>query len=405
MELLSMNSDGLTIRKIKADLVCPVTAPPIPNGVVTIDPNGRIVRIDRMEGHDPCTVEVFDGVLIPGFINTHCHLELSHMKGVAPTGTGLLSFIRTVVSQRTVQPEHIVKAIQIAEKEMIEAGIVAVGDIANKTDTIPQKDLGNLRYYTFAECFDFLQNDRAEIALAEYLPAYDQLVPIAGGQKSLVPHAPYSVSPRLFQMLKEQMSGEIKTISIHNQETLDENQLFLDQSGEIISFYRSLGYSISPDLPKGNTAIHYAILNMDAHHRTLFVHNTQTSRADIQAANAWSEQVYWATCPNANLYIENRLPDYKVFIQEGARMTIGTDSLTSNWQLSILEEMKTIHRLNNWISFETLLEWATINGACALGFDSDLGSLEVGKSPGLVLLNLDPESLTLHPGVSAHRLI
>ncbi len=401
-----MSFNVSSIRKIKADLVCPVTSPPISNGVVTLDGLGRIIAIDHMEDHDPSTLEEYKGVLIPGFINTHCHLELSHMKGVAPTGTGLLPFIRTVVSQRAAQPEQIAKAIDVAEKEMIEVGIVAVGDISNRTDTIPQKDLGNLRYYTFAECFDFLQDDRAENALVEYLPAYDQLVPAGGGRKSLVPHAPYSVSATLFQLLRERMSGEVKTISIHNQETLDENRLFLDQSGGIIAFYKNLGYSISPDLPQGKTAIHYAIKHMDAHHRTLFVHNTQTSQADIQAANSWSDQVYWATCPNANLYIENRLPDYQVFIREGARMTIGTDSLTSNWQLSILEEMKTIYRLNSWIPFETLLEWATINGAFALGFDSDLGSLDVGKSPGLVLLlDLDPKSLMLHAGVSAHRLI
>lgn len=400
-----MSFDGLPFRKIKADLVCPVTSPPIPNGVVTVDKHGRIVCIDQMEDHDPSILEVYHGVLVPGFINTHCHLELSHMKGVAPTGTGLLAFIRTVVSQRAANADQIADAIRMAEEEMIEAGIVAVGDIANRTDTIPQKDLGNLRYYTFAECFDFLQDDRAEIALAEYLPAYDQLMPNAGGQKSLVPHAPYSVSPTLFHLLKKRMDGEVKTISIHNQETLDENRLFLDKTGEIIAFYASLGYAISPDLPPGKTAIHYAIQHMDARHRTLFVHNTQTSQEDIRVANAWSDQVYWVTCPNANLYIENRLPDYRVFIEEGARMTLGTDSLTSNWQLSILEEMKTIHRLNSWISFETLLQWATINGAQALGFAGDMGSLEVGKTPGLVLLNLDPESLRLHSGVSPNRLV
>ena len=128
---------------------------------------------------------------------------------------------------------------------------------------------------------------------------------------------------------------------------------------------------------------------MDPNQRTLFVHNTLTSAEDIQAAHAWSQQVYWATCANANLYIENRLPNYQAFIDNQAKMTIGTDSLTSNWQLSVLEEMKTIVRYQSGVSFSTLLEWATINGAMALGFEDELGSLEVGKKPGLNLLNLD----------------
>jgi cytosine/adenosine deaminase-related metal-dependent hydrolase len=116
------------------------------------------------------------------------------------------------------------------------------------------------------------------------------------------------------------------------------------------------------------------------------VHNTLTTRQDIEAAQAWSDYVYWATCPNANLYIENRLPDYAAFLSSGARVTIGTDSLTSNWQLSILEEMKTIARYQSYVPFETLLRWATLNGAEALGFSDTLGSLEPGKTPGLLLI-------------------
>lgn len=400
-----MNSNLTAVRKIKADLVFPVTSPPVPQGVVSVDRSGRIIAIDQATSHDPKTLESYRGVLIPGFINTHCHLELSHMKGVAPTGTGLLSFIRTVVSQRAADSVQILDAIHAAEQEMIQAGIVAVGDIANRIDTIPQKEKENLRYYTFAECFDFLRDDLAEQALQDYGPAYDQLDVRKGGEKSLVPHAPYSVSPSLFRLLKEHMHGKVRTISIHNQETADENLLFLDGSGQFPSFYADIGYTIHPDTPLGKSAIHYAMQHMDPAHRTLFVHNTQTARSDIRAAHAWSDQVYWATCPNANLYIENRLPDYKAFMEEDARMTIGTDSLTSNWQLSILEEMKTIQRLNSWIPFSTLLAWATINGADALGFSDRLGSLERGKTPGLVLLDLDPDQLLLHPNTTARLLV
>lgn len=120
--------------------------------------------------------------------------------------------------------------------------------------------------------------------------------------------------------------------------------------------------------------------NMDPNQRTLFVHNTMTSDADIKAAHKWSDKVYWATCANANLYIENRLPNYKTFIDNNACMTIGTDSLTSNWRLSILDEMKTISKYQSYVDFETLLRWATLNGAEALGFEDELGSFEVGKN-------------------------
>ncbi|MBP6681145.1 MAG: amidohydrolase family protein, partial [Saprospiraceae bacterium] len=128
--------------------------------------------------------------------------------------------------------------------------------------------------------------------------------------------------------------------------------------------------------------------------------------ADIEAAQSWSDQVYWATCANANLYIENRLPFYKHFIDAGARMTIGTDSLTSNWQLSILEEMKTISRYQSYVPFETLLQWATLNGAMALGMEDTLGSLDKGKTPGVLVLDFDPEvGVLFDAGVSVRRLV
>ncbi|MCF8236843.1 MAG: amidohydrolase family protein [Saprospiraceae bacterium] len=382
----------------------PISSPPVRNGVVVLDHHGEILSVDQLEDHDPATVEIVQGVLTPGLINTHCHLELSHMKGVAATGTGLLSFIRTVVSQRGAPLEVIHEAISAAEEEMRASGIVAVGDIANRTDTIRQKDKGHLRYYTFAECFDFLDDAQAQSAFESFLPAFEQLNPVKGGQKSLVPHAPYSVSPTLFGLLKEQMAGAKRTISIHNQETRDENLLFQEGTGAIPEFYREIGKPVHHFQPSGQSAIHYALSHLDPEHRTLFVHNTLTSRSDIQRAHAWSNQVFWATCPNANLYIENGLPDYAAFIDEQARMTIGTDSLTSNWQLSILEEMKTIQRLNSWIPFETLLTWATLNGAASLGFDGDLGSIEPGKRPGLVLFDLDPDDLRLRPNTTTRTV-
>ena len=136
------------------------------------------------------------------------------------------------------------------------------------------------------------------------------------------------------------------------------------------------------------------------------MHNTLTKKEDVEAAHAWSEHVFWATCPNANLYIENQLPNYKIFMDADARMTIGTDSLTSNWHLSVLEEMKTISKYQSYIPFDILLQWATINGAQALGMDDKLGSLEAGKEPGLILINMDPDTGEINdPEVVVKRLV
>lgn len=379
------------MRKITADWIFPVSSTPLSNAVIVLDDDDQILSIDDKDKHDPALLESYRGAIVPGFINTHCHLELSHMKGMVDTGTTLIPFITGVVTKRNATPEVIAAAIAHAEAEMLEGGIVAVGDISNVIDTFAQKSKGNLRYYTFIEMFDFLQEGDAEREFEKYKAVYDRLNALniaEGSRKSIVPHAPYSVSKNLFQKINETNEKTGITVSIHNQETQPEQDLFQKGKGAFYDFYGKFGILLDDFKPNNQPSIYYAMENMNPNNRTLFVHNTLTSQADIEAAQVWSPNVFWATCPNANLYIENRLPNYQNFIRTNARLTIGTDSLTSNWQLSVLEEMKTIQRFQSYVSFETMLKWATLNGAQALGFDDTLGSIEKGKTPGLNLLTL-----------------
>lgn len=410
------------MRKLTADIVFPVATPPIPNGVVVTDEQGKILAIDRREDHDPATLQTHRGAIVPGFVNAHCHLELSHMKGVAPTGTGLLPFLKTVVNHRNVSQEQIDAAIEQGDREMWEAGIVAIGDICNKADTAAVKSRSRIRYYSFVEMFDFLSDERAQQTFDGYHEVFAQQSDENGNQKSCVPHAPYTVSKTLFKLInaansKIENRNSKLTVSIHNQETPHEDQFFRDKTGDFREFYQSFGIPLDGFEPSGRPSIYYALENMDPQHRTLFVHNTETQPEEIRFTHARASQsaignppdqgrgaIFWCSCPNANLYIENRLPNYRYFIENEAVVCLGTDSLTSNWQLSILEEMKTIARFQSYVGFETLLRWATLNGAMALGFESDLGSIEVGKTPGLNLLDID-ENLLLKQNTKVKRLV
>jgi aminodeoxyfutalosine deaminase len=378
------------MRKISADWIYPVSSPPISNGVIIIDELGEILSVGTTVPveFEALPMEFLHGIIIPGFINTHCHLELSHMKGVAPTGTGLLPFIKTVVTQREVKQEFIQEKIFQADWEMQENGIVAVGDISNKTDTVHVKKESPIQYYTFIEMFDFLDENQTDQLFEGYLKVWKQHEDGVKNKKSAVPHAPYSVTPAMYQKINGLNSGQKKTISLHNQETLHEILLFSDKKGGFPDFYKGFGVHLDDFSPKTNNSLVHALTYMDPSQRTLLVHNTLTDLESIQFAHSWGNEIYWATCPNANLYIENRLPDYSIFKQGGATMTIGTDSLTSNWQLSVLEEMKTILTYQSYLTFEEVLQWATLNGAKALGFDKKLGSIEIGKKPGLNLLNM-----------------
>ena len=378
------------MRKLSADYVCPVTSAAIAHGVVVLNEEGTILAIDDPSVHDPTSIEFFPGVMVPGFINTHCHLELSHMIGKVDTGTGLIPFLQQVVAFRDFPMETILGAIEQADQAMYEAGIVAVGDISNKADTVPTKEKSAIQYYTFVEMFDFLQDHQTSSFFDDFYKAYVEQAAGGHNRKSVAPHAPYTVSPTLFERINT-LNGTGVTVSIHNQETIHENDLFYSKTGAFLDFYKHFGFSLDHFESIGQSSIHYAMAHLNPQNRHLFVHNTMTNEADIRAAQEWCDEVYWATCPNANLYIENRMPNYQFFLNANAKVTIGTDSLTSNWQLSILEEMKTIARYQSYIDFQTLLKWATINGAEALGFANRLGSLEVGKTPGINLLAMDWE--------------
>ncbi len=369
-------------NKITADLIYTGEGNPLKDHVIVTDIHGKILDISPQEDHEKNSYKRYDGIICPGFVNAHCHLELSHMKGVIDTGTGLLKFLEDVVSKRDFSPEIVHEAILRADREMHDEGIVAVGDISNKTDTAKTKENSPILYYTFVEMFDFMQSERTEEMIGRYKTVYDTFSTEGGNKKSFVPHAPYTVSLGLYEYIRNENYQDV-TISIHNQETEVENRFFINGDGPFVDFFKNFGASIPDYIPTGKPSIYHAMNLLNATTKTIMVHNTMTSQEDVKAANMWNKNVYWATCPNANLYIENRLPDYRHFISEGAKMVIGTDSLTSNWQLSILEEIKTIKKYASYVDIGTLIQWATKNGAAALGYDH-LGTIKKGKSPGLV---------------------
>lgn len=367
-------------RKIGADNILTLNGPPLKNGVIILSDLGRIEDIVPMREVNEGDVEFYRGWIIPGFINTHCHLELSHMYNVIPSGTGLIPFIRDIVTKRGASDEVIQAALIKADRQMWDAGIMAVGDIANTADSFKVKARSPIIYHTFVEAFDLMQPPDAKKAYDDAKGVFD----LSPNPKTMVPHAPYSCSPQLLDLLNDINQNTTNSISIHNQETVAENEFFLSGNGELVSFFNSFGLDLTEFKPNGKTSIHYLIEQLNSKNKYLLVHNTLTKQSDITAAlNAFSD-LYWSTCANANLYIEGRLPKYELFINNEAKMTIGTDSLASNWQLSIWDELITIKRYASFIPNTILFEWACINGAQALGLENRLGTIAPGKIPGLL---------------------
>ena len=357
------------MRYLSADIIYPLNRTPIIEGVLVTDSG---VIVDLLESRDGIeNLELFEGFLCPGFVNTHCHLELSHMLDKLPKLSGLPQFISQVSKQREESSVIIQEAINVADKQMQNNGIVAVGDVSNTTDTFALKSLSPIYYHTFIELFA-INSAKAEKVFQKGLSIQNK----CQTPSSIVPHATYSVSNHLFEKIKQHNSGEI--VCLHNQETKTEDTLFLRGSGALHNYLKEFG-----ELNVSGMSALKTVLPKMPQASTLLVHNTYTSKADIQWAESQHENLFWCTCPKANLYIEGRLPNYKNF--KGATMTIGTDSLASNHTLSIWEEVQTI--LNNTnLDLNTILIWACKNGADFLQL-KDLGSFEKGKKPGVNLIH------------------
>lgn len=380
------------MRKISADYIFPISSEPLKNGVITIDKNGLIVNVEPEIINPESKIEYFEGIICPGFINTHCHLELSHLRSQIQENTGITGFIKEITSKRfNFSEQQIQQSIEEAETEMIQNGIVAVGDISNNNSTFNQKEKGNLVYHTFLEVFD-LSPDKADEAFSKGIALQMELSQRSNplSSSSIVPHAPYTVSEKLLKLINKNARENNSILSIHNQESEAENELFFSKSGLMFEALKKMGVNISSIKQTGTNSLHYTLPFLVNGAKLLLVHNTYTSKADILFAKAQlstfkSDFLYWCTCPNANMYIENKLPDYTYFIEENLRVTIGTDSLASNRGLSVLDELKTIVKQYPEIPLQTLLLWATKNGADFLGFNQ-LGTIEKGKKPGLNLL-------------------
>jgi cytosine/adenosine deaminase-related metal-dependent hydrolase len=246
------------------------------NAVLITTKDGTIEAIVSIEDAGE-NVQTFDGIVSPGFVNAHCHTELSHLKDCIPTKTGLTNFILEIVQQRNASNEIIAQAVQNAENEMLQNGIVAVGDICNNTHSLLQKKQSKLQWYNFIEAAGWLpQVAQSRFEVMQQVAEQFAKLPY---QYAIVPHAPYSVSNELWQLINHNFL--YKTISIHNQETLAEDELFMKGTGSFIDMYTKMRIEHSTFKPTKESSFKTCLPKLKNAKQLLFVHNTFTQQEDV----------------------------------------------------------------------------------------------------------------------------
>ena len=396
------------MRKIAATYVFPGTGSPLKNGILVCSDEGTIIDIlDRSDSFcEEAGVEFYSGILVPGFVNAHCHLELSHLQNKIEKHIGFSSFLREINLLRN-EPANKEKAMQVADRKMWAAGIAAIADVSNSDISLAIKQKSKNYYHTFVEVFRF-HPSRAERAFSkaeEVLDSFEK----ANLSASIVPHSPYSVSHELFGKVLKEAEKNGSMFSIHNQESKAETEFFLSDKSDISKhFINNLNLDTTHWKPTGKSSLQSVLHYLPKENQLLLVHNTHTQKQDIEALKKYRklQNTFFVLCPNSNLHIGNELPPVNLFREEKLQICLGTDSLASNSELSILQEMLTIQQNFPDISLEELLDWSTVNGAKALNINDTFGSFEKGKNPGVNLISgIDFKTMKLTPNSKVKRLI
>jgi aminodeoxyfutalosine deaminase len=368
---------------------------------VSVLTDGTITEIASGFREDAVSLE---GVVIPGFVNTHCHLELSHLKNEIRPNAGMKGFIAQLLSARFQADEKAqINSMHNADREMWEEGIVAVGDISNFSLSNSVKANSKIYYHTFIEVLG-LNPAFANTIVEKGMALQQEFLKGSKSKASLTPHAPYSCPTELLNLIFSSINvGD--PLSIHMQESLDELQFCRDKSGPLTEFFKDNGISFADFIPFGEVSPLQKLLPLFPQNKLQLVHNTYTTNEEIQLANSIHPSLYWCVCIGANLFINNKVPPVDLMYENNCTITIGTDSLASNTQLSVLEEVKCIHKHFQTIPFEVLVKAATLNGAAFLGIDDVFGKIKVGLKPGLVLLeNVNIHQPQFHEQVKCKRI-
>ena len=386
------------MRKIAANYIFTLRGKPLKNGIIVLNDDNVVTEIIDTGGRlrDGEKIEFYNGILVPGFVNCHSHLELSFMKGRIASGVGIDGFIDGMVHLRKEEEGIIKKEIEKYDCIMSANGIVAVGDISNNSLSFECKKNSPVYYHTFCEIFhpdDKFADDEFMRGLELYNKAKNEFELAA----SIVPHAPHTVSDKLFSLIKQHAQQTGNILSVHNQESASENDYFKFGSGKLYNKLKEIRKEAFCWEKKNTSSLKYMYQKFPDTNRLILVHNTFSSLEDIETVSAYFKNLFWCICPNSNLYIENTLPDVYLLRDNKQNIVVGTDSLASNLNLSILDELKTISFNFENISLEEMITWACLNGAKALNIEDSHGNFYPGKKPGVVLLekvNLQELKLT-----------
>jgi cytosine/adenosine deaminase-related metal-dependent hydrolase len=369
--------------RYRAAWVLPIAGPPIPGGVVNIE-RDRIVSVGRFEGG---TVDELGAVaLLPGLVNAHTHLELSWMRGQVPPRDSMPAWAATLMALRRAVSKEPAEPVVDAIRQARASGTCLLGDVTNTLTTYEPLLESDLSAVLFRELLGFSAPDPDGLVAAAAAEIAD-VTPVAWLRPSIVPHAPYSVSPDLVESIarwhRERRAGdgargaEVSKFSVHLGESAQEIEFLRSGTGEWRALLESLGVWNPRWMAPACGPVEYferlGVVGPDF----LAVHGVHFTDDDLERLAGAGATI--VACPRSNRWTGAGTPPIDRFYASGTRVAVGTDSLASVQDLNLFAELAEMRRLAPKVPASRLIESATRAGADALGFGSELGSLEPGK--------------------------
>lgn len=380
----------------RAAWLLPISQPPIRDAWILTD-RGRIVAFGHSRPGDFTTageIDLGEVAVLPGLVNAHTHLELSWLRGRVPVTDNFPGWIRAVVKLIYQTPDHAEeadRAIWDAIDEARRCGTSLVGDISN--DLVTSRPLAErgLAAVVFHELIGF-KTANAPKVMAQ---ALERLSAVPSGdllRHSLAPHAPYSVSPALFGAIRTELSRDpFARSSVHLAESAAEVEFLSTGTGRWREFLDEFNAWDPGWVAPRCRPTEYLDRMGFIDDRLLVVHGVHLTEGELQRLAAKGSTL--VTCPRGNVRTGAGTPPVAEFYRLGTRVAVGTDSLASVPDLNVFSELAELRRLAPEVPARALLESATINGARALGFEGDFGSIEAGKRDSLIAIDL-PGGLT-----------
>ena len=391
------------MKRITAEYIYTLESEPIRNGFVEYEEDGTITAVGQCEAGE----EVMSGAIVPGFVNAHCHVELSHLHKKFRKGTGMAGFIDQINELRDWAGREVKQQlVQEWMDKMWNDGVSAMADISNDDSSFDVKKSHKMYTRTFLEVFGS-EPEMCEGVMND-VTALKAVADEAGIDAAPTPHSCYTMSP---QLLSASAAAGLESgyLSYHSQESQEEEDLLISGSGAMYENRKRSGMSTPP--VTGESSLKYFLDRLadvkpaPYDENILLVHNVCLQQSDIDAVKQTMNNAYFAICPLSNIFIHNALPPIDLMRKNGLAIALGTDSLSSNDDLDVMKELVCLHENFPQVPMNELFTWASRNGARFLGKDDVLGSIAAGKCPGIVHISALDENGFITAESRSRRII